>query len=90
MICGEIQQEASELLGGGMRETKGAHFCDRRMIGFTELLRHSQSCLAVLPQEVEKIIPGDEIGLSRFDYVGRKLIGFPCDRRWQAKNFSRF
>src|ERR1700719_44493 len=48
MICGEIQQEAGQLLTRGVRESNGSHFCDRRMIGFTELLRYAQCRLAVL------------------------------------------
>src|ERR1700682_2883434 len=73
-----------------MRETEGSHFCDRRMIGFTELLRHAQCCLAMLTQEKQEIRPRDEIRLSGFDYICRELIGFPCDRRGQAQDLSRF
>jgi len=60
------------------------------MVGFTELLRHAQCCLAVLAQEKQEILARDEIRLSRFDYIGRQLVRFPRDRRGQAQNFSGF
>src|SRR6202521_386683 len=90
MVCGEIQQKAGQLLTCRMREPNGSHFCDCRMIGFTELLRHAQCCLAVLAQEIQQVRPGDEIRLSRFDYICRELIRFPCDRRGQTQDLSRF
>src|SRR5260370_23446977 len=90
MTSGEIQQEASQLLGRGVREPNGSHFRDRRMIAFTELLRHSQRCLAVLAQKEQEVLPRDEIRLCRFDYVGGKLVRFSRNRRRQAQHFSRF
>src|SRR5881394_4447203 len=60
LIRREVQQEARHLLGRGVREANGAHFRDRRMIGFTEMLRHAERCLAVLTQEAEKILPRNE------------------------------
>jgi hypothetical protein len=71
-----------------MRQTNRSHFRDRGMIGFTELLRHAQRCLAVLAQEAQEILPGDEIRLGSFDYLCRELIRFPGDGGGQAQNFS--
>src|SRR5690349_23126688 len=60
-----------------MREANRSHFCDGRMIGFTELLRHAQCCLAMLAQEMQQILVSDEIGLGRFQHVSCQLIRFP-------------
>src|SRR6266480_7799968 len=90
MICGEIQQEAGQLLSCGMREANRSHFRDGRMVGFTELLCHAQCCFAVLAQKEQEIGPRDEIGLRRLDYVCRELIRFPCDRRGQTQDLSLF
>jgi hypothetical protein len=48
MACAEIQQEAGQLFTRRVRKPNGSHLRDRGMIGFTELLRHAQGCLAVL------------------------------------------
>jgi len=90
MVCREIQQEARQLFSRGMREVNGSHFRYCGMVGFTELLRYAQCCFAVLAQEKQEIRPRDEIGLSRFDYIGREFISFSCNRQGQAQNLFRF
>jgi hypothetical protein len=73
-----------------VRETNCPHFRDRGMISFIQLLRDAQCCLPVLAQEAQEILPRDEIGLSRFDYIGPKLIRFSCNRRGQAQDVTQY
>lgn len=67
VVCGELKQEADQLLTCGMREANGSHLRDRRMIDFTELLRDAQCYFSVRAQKEQEILARDEIGLSRFN-----------------------
>jgi hypothetical protein len=90
MLCGEIEQEASQFLTCGMRQPNRSHFRDRGVIGFTKLLRYAQRSLAVFAQKEQEICPRDEIRLRRFDYIGRELIRSPRDGRGQSQDLSLF
>src|ERR1700674_1927807 len=58
------------------------------MIGFAELLRHTQCCFAVLAKEIQKVQPGDEIRLSRLDYICRELVRLPGNGGGPAQDLS--
>src|SRR5215469_12573804 len=89
MTFGNIQKETGQLLPYRMGQANVPHFGNRRMIGFTKLLRHSQGCLAMLAQESQKILSRNKIRLSWFDDFGRELVGFPGNRGGQTQYLSR-
>jgi hypothetical protein len=60
------------------------------VVGFPELLSYAQRRFAVLAQEGQEILPGNEIRLSRFNYFSRQFIRLPRDSSWQTQHLSWF
>ena len=75
VACRKIEQEAGQLLADRMGESNRSHFCDCRVIGFTQLLRHAQTDFAVLSQDYATA-PVAEIGRieSVMTVVGGRIV----------------
>lgn len=69
-----VQQEPRQFSGCGARQAKVPNLPKSRLINMAEDLRHSQSGVAVLLEEMQEFFAGYEIGLDRFERLCRYFV----------------
>jgi len=67
VVVAPIEKKPRQFFSGRMREPDGPHFSHGRMVGFTQLLSHSQGNLAMFAEKTQKILPRDKICLCGLD-----------------------
>ena len=81
---GQIEHETSQFFSGRARKTEIANLQKSGVINFAQYLGHSQRRVTVLPQKMHECISRYEIGLKRFESLGRQLVRLSRKRTSQA------
>ena len=85
-----LDQQLGELFCRGVRQTERTDLMAGDIVFFAELLRYLETGVAVVLEEVEKVLAFDEIDLAGIDGFGGQLVGLAGNGGTEAKDFAGF
>jgi hypothetical protein len=85
-----FEQELSQLLSGGMRQSKRSHLVTGVIVFLAQLFSDFETRVGVVFEEAQEILTLDEVDLARVDGLGGQFIGLARNRGTKTQNFTRF